>query len=338
MKRYPVISTLNHLQIQLQRRSEWLPLALGAALGLGFGAVVLAGVGGLLGVGLCVLALGLVCWRVKDAEPVWIREEEEMVAPKPSVELAWVEPLEMVELDGGTFLMGSAESDDEAYGDERPQHEVTVSAFAISPYLITRQLYQEWMADTPEEWEEDGADARLPANYITWFDAVAFCNALSEAAGLMPCYHIDGEQVTWDAAADGYRLPTEAEWEYACRAGTTSKRFCGDDAAALDRYAWYTGNSEEQAHPVGEKEPNPWGLYDMVGNVYEWCWDWYADYGESPETDPVGLGHGFSRVLRGGSAWNGPWLLRSEARYWGGPAVGRVVVCFRCVRRSRRQP
>ena len=332
MKRYPVISTLHHFQAQLQRRSEWLPLALGAALGLGFGAVALAGIGGLLGVGLCGLALGLVCWRVKDAEPVWIRDDEDMIAP------GWVEPLEMVELDGGTFSMGASALDDEAYDDERPQHQVTLSAFAISPYLVTRQLYRAYMADRPSEWPRYGLKARLPANFVTWFDAVAFCNALSEAAGLTPCYHMEGEQVTWNAEADGYRLPTEAEWEYACRAGTTAKWFCGDDAADLERYAWYGDNSEGRAHPVGEKAPNSWGLYDMAGNVWEWCWDWFDDYREQPEANPTGPERGSSRTLRRGSAWFDPRCLRSANRRWFGPSLRNVGIGFRCVSRSRRQP
>ena len=200
---------------------------------------------------------------------------------------------------------------------ERPQHEVTVSAFAISPYLITRQLYREWMADTPSQWQRDEVDERLPANYVSWFDAIRYYNALSKAAGLTPCYRINGEQVAWCTSADGYRLPTEAEWEYASRAGTASKWFCGDDEAVLERYAWFAENSKSQAHPMGEKAPNPWGLYDIAGNVYEWCWDRFGNYRDRPETDPIGPDHGDGRMLRGGSAWDIPWFLRSARREWG---------------------
>ena len=301
MKSVSVISA--QIRVYLQRHTEWWPLALGGVLGLCIGAVALGGIGGFYGAGLCLLLLGAVGWLVKDAEPVWLRADGSMVPREPPIApvvLAWTEPLDMIELDGGTFHMGSPEGDDEAYEWERPQHEVSVSAFAISPYLITRQVYRELMADAPSAWDEDEADERWPATDVTWFDAVAFCNALSASAGLEPCYYIEGEQVTWDATADGYRLPTEAEWEYACRAGTASKWFVGDDTAALDHYAWFAENSEYRAHPVGDKAPNPWGLYDMIGNVYEWCWDRYGDYLDQPETDPSGSVSGSHRVLRGG--------------------------------------
>lgn len=165
MRTYPVISTLNRLD--LQRYAEWWPFALGGVLGLCIRAGILAGIGGFLGAGLCVLLLGGVCWLVKDAEPVWIRGDGSIALREPPaapVEPKWVELLEMRELDGGTFQMGSPEGDDEAYRDEWPQHEVTVSAFAISTHLITRQVYRELMADTPSEWETDEADEYLPAN------------------------------------------------------------------------------------------------------------------------------------------------------------------------------
>ncbi|ETW96562.1 MAG: hypothetical protein ETSY1_26145 [Candidatus Entotheonella factor] len=335
MRKYPVLSALKRLD--LQRHAEWWPLALGGVLGLCIGTGALAGIGGFLGAGLCVLLLGVVGWLVKDAEPVWIRAEGSIISQEQPEAPVWVEPLEMVELDGGTFYMGSAADDDEAYEDEQPQYEATVSAFAISPYLITRELYRELMVNTPSAWDRDEADERLPANHVTWFNAVAFCNALSESVGLVPCYHIEGERVSWDRDADGYRLPTEAEWEYACRAGTVSKWFFGDDAAALDRYAWFAENSEFRTHPVGEKEPNPWGLYDMIGNVYEWCWDGYGAYDYQPVTDPTGSDRSNARVLRGGSAWVFSRFLRSADRYWFEPAFRLDFLGFRCTRRSHRQ-
>jgi formylglycine-generating enzyme required for sulfatase activity len=245
----------------------------------------------------------------------------------------------MVELPGGTFWMGSPDTDAEAYKNERPRHRVTVSAFAISRYQITRELYRALCDTSPQAWQGDSNDARLPANNVSWFDAVSFCNALSQHAGLQPCYRVDSAHVDWDRSADGYRLPTEAEWEYACRAGTTSRWFFGNDPAALDRYAWFVANAKDKVQPVGEKTPNDWGLHDMIGNVWEWCWDWYNRYRAEAVVDPTGLGNGHYRVLRGGSAWlDDPRLLRSAHRDRVVPEVRGGHVGLRCVRRSRRQP
>jgi formylglycine-generating enzyme required for sulfatase activity len=244
----------------------------------------------------------------------------------------------MVELPGGTFWMGSPDTGAEAYENEKPQYQVTVSAFAISRYPITRKLYREICRTVPEAWKRDSDDDRLPANRVSWFEAVVFCNALSEHVGLQPCYRVDGERVEWERSADGYRLPTEAEWEYACRAGMASKWFFGDDPAALDRYAWFEANAHNKVQPVGEKAPNPWGLHDMSGNVWEWCWDWYDAYRAEAVTDPPGPENGRYRVLRGGSAWDfGPRDLRSARRLRNEPENRVVYLGFRCVRCPRRQ-
>ena len=160
--------------------------------------------------------------------------------------------------------MGSPDADTAAYENEKPQHTVVVSDFCISRYLVTRQRYREILGQAPAAWGEDTESAHV---------------------GLQPCYHITGQHVEWDTSADGYRLPTEAEWEYARRAGTTSAWFFGDDPTALGRYAWFTGNSGDRVHPIGEKEANPWGLHDMIGNVWDGCWDWdkpefqFCDFG-----------------------------------------------------------
>ncbi len=129
-----------------------------------------------------------------------------------------------------------------------------------------------------------------------------------------------------------YRLPTEAEWEYACRAGSTTAYSFGDSSSQLSNYAWHEGNSQRKTHPVGKKRPNPWGLYDMYGNVWEWCQDWYGDYPSGPATDPIGPSTGSRRVLRGGSWYNSPSYCRSASRGGHTPDARRIYYGFRVVR------
>ncbi len=164
---------------------------------------------------------------------------------------------------------------------------------------------------------------------VSWLDAVMFCNKLSEKEGRRPFYEIDGKDVRVpDWNGPGYRLPTEAEWEYACRANasTPSRYSFGDDAAELGEYGWFQGNSS-RPHPVGQKKPNGFGLYDMHGNVWEWCWDWYGEgyYKQSPEDDPTGPAlspaPGLCRVIRGGSSDFSASLVRSASRNWGEPTA-----------------
>jgi formylglycine-generating enzyme len=165
-----------------------------------------------------------------------------------------------------------------------------------------------------------------PSRRVTWYEAVEYCNELSRQEGLDPCYSGSGASILCDFTANGYRLPTEAEWEYACRAGTETDFHTGNMThsgsspidPALDRAGWYGGNSGSTTHPVGEKEPNAFGLYDMHGNVYEWCWDWYAGnyYASSPAEDPRGPASGSDRVVRGGS-WHYNALATAVPRYRG---------------------
>jgi formylglycine-generating enzyme required for sulfatase activity len=233
----------------------------------------------------------------------------------------------------GTFLMGSPESDPQGRPEEKPQHPVTLSnSFYLGKYEVTQAEWFKVMGKTLEDQRElsgqttghNESGDNYPIYYVSWSDAVEFCNRLSEQEGLTPAYNIiEGGtwnsptlEVEWNHDANGYRLPTEAEWEYACRAGTTTRYNTGDDATALAEAAWYLENADGATHPVGTKKPNPWGLYDMHGNVWEYCWDRAPDvfsYTSEAQTDPEGgLTHG-SRIVRGG-AFNNNAAFQSSAR------------------------
>jgi hypothetical protein len=178
-------------------------------------------------------------------------------------------------------------------------HRVYVSAFAIDRNPVTQELYEQVMGANPSKRKEK----RNPVERTQWTDAVRFCNKCSEMDGLTPCYDL----TTWECRfeVNGYRLPTEAEWEYACRAGSPSRYSFGDDAEQLPLYAWFKPYSTGMPRPVGQKRPNRWGLYDMHGNVWQWCHDFYGEsyYHDSPPVDPRGPATGEMRVLRGG-AWD----------------------------------
>lgn len=218
---------------------------------------------------------------------------------------------------GGTFQMGSPNS--EAWrGADETQHSVTVSDFYMSKYELTQKEYKEITGNNPSNFKGDN----LPVENISWLDAVAYCNARSEKDGLTPVYIINGQNVSWDRSANGYRLPTEAEWEYACRAGTTTPFYMENSPSAEDTnyYGHYPyeiednyfsqGNLEvkpgeyrQTTVPVDSFSENPFGLYNMHGNVSEWVWDCYGEYPTDEQTDPAGPAAGTLRVYRGGG-WN----------------------------------
>ena len=215
----------------------------------------------------------------------------------------------------GKFTMGSPENEKGRRSNEGPLHMVTITRpFYLGMYEVTQAQWKVVMGNNPSQSRGCGDDC--PVGKVSWGDVQEFINKLNQIEGL-----------------NKYRLPTEAEWEYACRAGTTTRFNFGDDAAVLDQYAWYGGNSGQRPHPVGQKKPNAWGLYDMHGNVMEWCQDWYGDYPSASVTDPIGPSSGASRVIRGGSWYvKSPDLFRSADRYRLAPVYKISYLGFRLAR------
>jgi len=238
-----------------------------------------------------------------------------------------------VRIEGGEFTMGSPEGDKDAENDEKPQHKVRISPFLLGVTEVTQAQYVAVVGNNPSWYSSTGggsemvagrSTARLPVEQVSWLDAVRFCNALSKRDRLKAYYDIAGDNVQVPSAqAPGYRLPTEAEWEYACRWRTTTNYPVGDGPSKLGDHAWYRDNSGGVTHPVGQKAPNGFGLYDMHGNVYEWCWDSYdgAYYKRSPVNDPPGASGASGRVVHGGSWGSEPRECRSADRNGNAPSV-----------------
>jgi formylglycine-generating enzyme required for sulfatase activity len=215
--------------------------------------------------------------------------------------------MKLLLIPAGKSMMGSPDGEKDGLTDERPQHEVTISKpFYLGVYEVTQEQYEQIMGKNPSEFK----GAKYPVEAVIWEDAVEFCKKLSAKTGKT------------------VSLPTEAQWEYACRAGTKTRFGFGDKDEDLGDYAWWgydNGNSEKQTHPVGQKKPNAWGLYDMHGNVWEWCSDWYADsYANAKKQDPTGPDSGELRVLRGGSWFSFPQHCRSASR--NSKAVGNRIL------------
>ncbi|MBX3421784.1 MAG: SUMF1/EgtB/PvdO family nonheme iron enzyme [Pirellulaceae bacterium] len=268
-----------------------------------------------------VIDLGMVnrVAAVKRPAPEMRSSAQSPTLKEPTTEISTVRnqvDMQLVPISPGTFWMGSANDQEGRFSDE-VRHVVTISrAFHISTTEVTQAQYQAVMQNNPSIVRQP----QHPVDSVSWNDAVRFCEALSA---------LPAEK----AAGRVYRLPTEAEWEYACRAGQESRFHFGDDAQQLVQYAWFKANAAgSQSLPVKQKQPNAWGIYDMHGNVYEWCADWYeAKISPSPATDPTGPTSGSERVMRGGSFREDAKYLRSAARMSYPPQSSFPFVGFRVV-------
>lgn len=257
----------------------------------------------------------------------------------------------MVAVAGGTFQMGSTTGN----SNEQPVHSVTVGSFAIDKFEITYEKWTEvrnWAlthgyASTDIAVGRNGyspVGSNNPVTEVNWFDILKWCNARSEKDGLNPVYYTNSSMSTvyrsgeigladnavkW--TANGYRLPTEAEWVFAARGGTKSNNYTYSGSNTIDIVGWYITNSGSTTHSVGQKAANELGIYDMSGNAWEWCWDWYGAYSGTAQTDPKGAGSGTYRVLRGGSFSGGDFSCRSAYRFDYDPNVRYYSFGFRCV-------
>ena len=226
--------------------------------------------------------------------------------PEPDPDLAIYN---MTLVEGGSFIMGcTSEQGDDCFSNEKPAHIVTLSDYYIGKYEVTQKLWTDIMGENPSHFA--GCD-QCPVESVSWEDIQEFLAKLNEKTG------------------KNFRLPTEAEWEYAARGGAQSgyTRYSGSDEVGL--VAWYSGNSGSQTHPVGGRKANELGLFDMSGNVWEWCQDWYGPYLPSPQTDPQGPGEGSNRVARGGSWNDAPQRCRAAYRDLSTPTFRSALVGFR---------
>jgi formylglycine-generating enzyme required for sulfatase activity len=237
--------------------------------------------------------------------------------------------MKLVLIPKGTFMMGSPEREDE------PQHQVTISKdYYLGVTEVTQGQYEKVIGENPSRFQKSsrfqefrvrGSDTSMyPVEDVWWKEAEEFCKKLSD---------LPEEK----KAGRVYRLPTEAEWEYACRAGSKSAYSFGEGSKSLGDYAWFDQNSNRQTHPVGEKKANAWGLYDMHGNVWEWCSDWYGQYPKGAVSDPVGTRESSNRVFRGGS-WYDHFEYCRSARRLGYFPSGRDDFGFRVALSSSEIP
>ena len=267
-----------------------------------------------------------------DAAPKNPASDGSASIEKPTSVITNTVGMKLALVPAGEFLMGSPDSDELAKPNEKPQHRVRITKpFRLGVYEVTQSEWTAVMETAPWKLQIDRNEgARYPATYVNWEDATEFCRKLTDregAAGLLE-------------PGESYRLPTEAEWEHACRAGTTTRYQFGDRDGSLGKYAWYAANTidvgESFAREVGRKRPNAWGLFDMHGNVMEWCMDPYGQkyYAKSPFADPVGPARGSGRVIRGGCWIADASSSRSSFRSGNGPHGHYGILGFRVARGS----
>ncbi|MCL1991820.1 MAG: formylglycine-generating enzyme family protein [Spirochaetes bacterium] len=263
------------------------------------------------------------------------RQAGETAVSQSGIKTAWIP--------AGTFAMGNLRNEMGRNDNEGPQRQVTISrGFWMGVYPVTQEEWERVMGGNPSSFSKNPAagetQGKRPVENVNWYDAIEFANWLSMMEGLKPAYRIKGitnpdgwgREPKWEAldivdGADGWRLPTEAQWEYAARAGTTTAFSNGatdwQNKASIDSIGWFEFNSAKMTHEAGCKQPNPWGLYDMHGNVWEWVWDWYSDYPVRAQTDPDGAHSGALRVSRGGSWYISAVFARSAVRFGDVPSM-----------------
>jgi len=231
-------------------------------------------------------------------------------------------------VDGGKFVMGSNEEER-----EQPIHEVFVDSYMIGKYEVTQAEYKKVLKNNPSMYKGDDK----PVNNISWYHATKYCNKRSKMEGLTPCYTGVGEDIKCDFSANGYRLPTEAEWEFAAKGGLKGKGFIYAGSDNPDEVAVYNKKLNTGLQVPGTKKPNELGLYDMCGNVRELCWDWFGKYKGIAENNPTGPKTGDMRIERGGSWKHDEYFARVSARFFHDPIFNYGSVGFRVVRTAPKQ-
>lgn len=286
-----------------------------------------AAIAGLLSVGVLLVLLPA-CQRVTSNDQPQEKTAAAQNDPSVANPTADDPAATMVLIPAGRFTMGDPNEVD------APPHEVRVSAFYLDKYLVTQDQFQKVMHQNPSRWK----GGQNPVEQVRWSDAAKFCNQRSEVERLEPCYDLQTWRCNFEAS--GYRLPTEAEFEYACRAQVTTSYVSGDTPTKLGEFAWFDKNSGGHPRPVGQKQPNAWGLYDICGNLWEWCNDFYhVDYyATAPQLDPRGPDEGKTKVVRGGCWRTSPENCRSGYRYNENPGYtdvcfGYDIYGFRCARK-----